>query len=40
MGDNIISINVPNGVSITIMALIGGIVVAFVRKAAMGRKAA
>ncbi len=39
MNENIIGINVPNGISILIMAAIGGVVLAFVRKLAMGAKA-
>ena len=39
MGDNIISINIPNGVSIVIMAVVGGALLAFVRKALMKKKA-
>lgn len=36
--ENLIAINVPNGISILVMAALGGVVLAFVRKLAMGSK--
>jgi hypothetical protein len=38
MDENLIAINVPNGISILIMAAVGGLVLAFVRKLAMAQK--
>ena len=38
MNENIIAINVPNGISILVMAAIGGVVLAFLRKLAAGQK--
>jgi hypothetical protein len=35
--DNIISVNIPNGLSILIMGAIGAIVLAFVRKSVTGK---
>ncbi len=35
--DNIIAVNVPNVISITIMALVGGFLLGLVRKAYMSR---
>jgi hypothetical protein len=35
--ENILAISIPNAISITLMALVGGFVLAGVRKLAMGR---
>jgi hypothetical protein len=37
--DNIISVNIPNGISILIMVFIGGLALAFGRKALGGKSA-
>lgn len=34
--DNILSINIPNGISILVMALVGGFLLAMIRKAVKG----
>lgn len=34
--DNILAINIPNGISILIMAVVGGFLLAMVRKAVKG----
>jgi hypothetical protein len=37
VNDNIISINVPNAISIVLMALVGGALLALVKKAVTGQ---
>lgn len=37
MNENIIAINVPNAVSIVLMALVGGFLLALIKKAVTGR---
>jgi hypothetical protein len=39
MDENLIAINIPNGISILIMVAIGGLVFAFIRKLAIGKPA-
>jgi hypothetical protein len=37
VNENIIAINIPNAVSITIMAVVGGCLLAIIRKSVTGR---
>lgn len=37
MDDNLISINIPNGVSIVIMAAVGAVILGLIRKAVKGK---